>query len=181
MEANPETLRCSNDECQVCNLNSKLIQHGAEAISLSDLEENACRLHVHNANADHCLHALRLDLDNAGYRNVSKGRVTRMCDFAILAVTGTLAQLIVVELKSGEASPNDIEQLSQGLRVLHTYFEENGLKPQPIAYFVAGRNVDKLSFALRDRLTSLNFGSTIAKLRILKCGDSLSLEPERTS
>ena len=98
-----------------------------------------------------------------------------MCDFAVLAVTGSLAQLVVIELKSGAAYVDDLEQLSEGLRVLHDHFEENGLTPDPTAYFVVGRDLDKLGFALRDKLGSLRFGSTRVKLRILECGDSLRL------
>ena len=98
-----------------------------------------------------------------------------MCDFAVLAVTGGLAQLVAIELKSGGVYADDIEQLGEGLRVLHDYFEENGLTPNPTAFFVVGRDLDKLRYALRDRLASLKFGSTTVKLQILECGDSLHL------
>ena len=98
-----------------------------------------------------------------------------MCDFAVLAVTGGLAQLVAIELKSGGAYAKDIDQLREGLRVLHDNFEENGLTPNPTAFFVVGRDLDKLRYALRDRLASLKFGSTTVKLQILECGDSLHL------
>lgn len=176
MHVESETLRCSSTECQVCNLNAKLVEHGAEAVALSDLEEHSCRLYVHKTDSHRCLHGLRLDLDKAEYRHVSKGQNTKMCDFAVLAVTGNVAQLVAVELKSGAGYADDIEQLRQGLRVLHDYFEENGLTPAPTAYFVVGRDVDKLSYALRDQLASLRFGSRRVKLEILECGDSLHLE-----
>ncbi len=175
MSVESESLRCANAECQVCNLNSKLLEHGAEAVSLFDLEENSCRLYVHIAGTHRCLHSLRLDLGEADYRFVRKGQVTRMCDFAVLAVTGGLAQLVAIELKSSAAYADDIEQLREGLRVLHGYFEANGLTPNPTAYFVVGRDLDKLRYALRDRLASLRFGSTRVKLQILECGDSLHL------
>ena len=170
-----ETLRCANAECQVCNLNSKLLEHGAEAVSLIDLEENSCSIELHITDTHRCLYTLRLDLDEAEYRFVKKGQITKMCDFAVLAVTGGLAQLVAIELKSGTAYADDIEQLGEGLRVLHDNFEEDGLTPNPTAYFVVRRDLDKLRYALRDRLASLRFGSTTVKLKILKCGDSLHL------
>ena len=170
-----ETSRCLSAECQVCNLNSKLLEHGAEAVSLIDLEENSCRLELHITGPHRCLYTLRLDLDEAEYRFVKKGQITKMCDFAVLAVTGNTARLLAIELKSGAAYADDIEQLREGLRVLHDNFEENGLTPNPAAFFVVGRDLDKLRYALRDRLASLKFGSTTVKLQILECGDSLHL------
>lgn len=65
-----------------------------------------------------CEHGLRLDVPEAGYRRVSKGRTTKMCDFAVLAVAAATAPLRAVELKSGAAYADEaIEQLSEGLRV----------------------------------------------------------------
>ena len=176
MSVESESLRCANAECQVCNLNSKLLEHGAEAVSLIDLEENSCRLDIHTTDAHRCLYTLRLDLDEAEYRIVKKGDITRMCDFAVLAVTGRLAQLVVIELKSGAASLEDLDQLSEGLRVLHEYFEQNGLTPDPTAYFVVGKELDRLRHALTiDRPADLRFGSRRVKLEILECGDSVHL------
>ncbi len=176
MSVESETLRCLSAECQVCNLNSKLLEHGAEAVSLFDLEENLCRLDIQTTVTHRCLYILRLDVPGAEYRFVKKGQDTRMCDFAVLAVNSSLAQLVPIELKSGAANPDDIEQLREGLRVLIDHFEENGLKLNLTAYFVAGRELDKLRYSLRDRLASLSFGSTPVKLKILECGDSLHLE-----
>ena len=170
-----ETSRCASPECQVCNLHSQLVEQGAEAVPLTDLEENSCRLNVHTTDTHSCLYALRLDLDEAKYRIVTKGHITRMCDFAVLAVTGRLAQLVVIELKSGAASLEDLDQLSEGLRVLHDYFEQNGLTPNPTAYFVVGKELDTLRRTLKDRHASLRFGSRRVKFEILGCGDSLHL------
>ena len=39
MSVESETLRCASPQCQVYNLNSKLVEHGAEAVSLFDLEK----------------------------------------------------------------------------------------------------------------------------------------------
>ncbi len=175
MSVESETLRCASPECQVCNLHSKLVELGAEAVSLFDLEENSCRLELHITDTHRCLYTLRLDLDEAEYRFVKKGQITKMCDFAVLAVTGGLAQLVAIELKSGAAYAADIEQLREGLRVLHDNFEENGLTPNLTAYFVVGRDLDKLRFALRDKLASLRFESTLVKLQILECGGHLHL------
>ena len=171
-----ETSRCASPECQVCNLHSKLVEHGAEAVSLFDLEENSCRLDMQTTVTHRCLYILRLDVPGAEYRFAKKGQDTRMCDFAVLAVNSSIAQLVAIELKSGAAYADDIEQLREGLRVLHDHFEENGLKPNLTAYFVAGRDLDKLRYALRDRLADLTFGSTLVKLKVLECGDSLHLE-----
>ena len=176
MSVESETLRCASPECQVCNLHSKLVEHGAEAVSSSDLEENSCHLNIQTTDTHRCLYTLRLDVPGVEYRFVTKGQDTRMCDFAVLAVKGNTAQLFAIELKSGTASPKDIEQLREGLRVLIDHFEENGLKLNLTAYFVAGRDLDKLRYALRDRLADLTFGSTLVKLKILECGDSLHLE-----
>ena len=171
-----ETSRCLSAECQVCNLNSKLVELGAEAVSSSDLEENSCHLNIQTTDTHRCLYTLRLDVPGVEYRFVTKGQDTRMCDFAVLAVTGNTAQLFAIELKSGAASPKDIEQLREGLRVLIDHFEENGLKLNLTAYFVVGRDLDRLRQSLRDKLNSLKFGSTTAKLKFLECGDSLHLE-----
>lgn len=176
MSVETEISRCARTECQVCNLNSKLIEHGAEAVSLIDLEESSCRLFLHKADTSRCLRCLRLDVDKTEYRKVSKGNQTKMCDFAVLAIADNVVQLLAIELKSGAGYADSIEQLSQGLSVLHDYFEENGLTPDPTAYFVVGRDLDKLKYALRDKLGSLRFGSMRVKLKILKCGDSLHLE-----
>ena len=141
-----------------------------------DLEENSCQLNIQTTDTHRCLYTLRLDLDEAEYRFVRKGQVTRMCDFAVLAVTGNTAQLLAIELKSGRPYARDIDQLHEGLRVLHDYFDENGLKPNPTAYFVVGRDLDKFRQSLQDKLASLRFGSRRVKLQILECGDSLHLE-----
>ena len=175
MSVEAKASRCLSAECQVCNLNSKLLEHGAVAVSIIDLEENSCRLELHTTGAHRCLYTLRLDVGKAEYRFVKKGEITKMCDFTVLAVTGSIAHLVVVELKSGAAYAEDLDQLREGLRVLHDYFDKNGLAPDPTAYFVVGRDLDKLSFTLRDKLASLKFGSTRVKLKILKCGDSVHL------
>lgn len=98
-----------------------------------------------------------------------------MCDFSIVAVVGNTAQLIAIELKGGVSYSGEIEQIAEGMRVLHEYFQENGLVARPEAYWVVGREVEKLSFSLRDKLTSLRFGSESVKLHILECGEVLRL------
>ena len=98
-----------------------------------------------------------------------------MCDFAVVAAIKNVANLLVIELKSGVAYPDEVEQLSEGLRALHDHFEENGLHSQPEAYLVVGREVDKIRFALRDKLTSLRFGAKPVQLQILECGATVNL------
>ena len=123
-----------------------------------------------------CTHGLRLDVQDAGYRRVSKGRTTKMCDFAVLAVVAATAPLWAVELKSGAAYADEaIEQLSEGLRVLHEHYREDGLDPRPGACIVAGRELDKLRRSLGDELGALRFGERRVPLRIIKCKDSLQL------
>lgn len=168
-------MRCSNSECQICSISSRLIQDGAESISWSDLWENECHLYVRTSAGHGCIHGLRLDIQGAAYRRISKGKDTRMCDFSVVAVLGNAAQLIAIELKGGVAYSEEIEQLVEGLRVLHEYFQKNGLVARPEAYWVVGREVEKLSFSLRDKLTSLRFGSESVKLHILECGEVLHL------
>ena len=166
---------CAHPECPVCELNSRLIQVGAESVAWSDLCEHDCHAYVRVGPSHRCVHGLRLDVPVAKYRRVSKGETRRMCDFSVLAVHGQAALLVVVELKSGVAYADELDQLSEGLRLIHNYFEANGLTASPRACFVVGRDLDKLRFALRDRLTSLRFGSVPVRLDILKCGDPLEL------
>lgn len=159
----------------MCNLSQRLVESGAERVAWSDLYEHSCHLYVRLRNEHRCRHGLRLDIDGASYRRPSSGDQSRMCDFAVVTVIRDTADLSVVELKGGVAYAEDTEQLSEGLRVLHELFEENGLAPQPKAYWVVGREVEKLRFAMRDRLTSLRFGSEPVQLQILECGDTVNL------
>lgn len=46
---------------------------------------------------------------------------------------------------------------------------------RPLVCFVVGREVDKLRYSLRDRLTSRRFGSMPVRLEVLECGDPLGL------
>ncbi|MDE0235847.1 MAG: hypothetical protein OXN95_01315 [bacterium] len=170
-----EIVSRSSDECQICNLNSRLIEDGAESVSWSDLWENECHLYVRTSTDHGCIHGLRLDIQGAEYRRISKGKDTRMCDFSVVAVLGNAAQLIAIELKGGVAYSEEIEQLVEGLRVLHEYFQENDLVARPEACWVVGREVEKLSFSLRDKLTSLRFGSETVRLHLLECGEVLHL------
>lgn len=175
-----ELAPCADYECPVCELNSRLIQDGAESVEWSDLCEHDCHAYVRTGPSHRCVHGLRLDVQTAQYRRVSRSETMRMCDFAVLAVhdqsvRDQAALLVVVELKSGVAYADDLDQLSEGLRVLHDFFEGNGLMARPRACFVDGREVDKLRYALRDRMTSLRFGSMPVRLEILKCGDLLEL------
>lgn len=166
---------CASHECPVCELNSRLIEDGAESVAWSDLCEHDCHAYVRTGPSHRCVHGLRLDVPTAEYRRVSKAKTRRMCDFSVLAVHEQAALLVVVELKSGVAYADDLDQLSEGLRVLHEFFEANGLMARPRACLVVGREVDRLSYSLRDRLTSLRFGSAPVRLDILKCGDLLEL------
>lgn len=159
----------------MCRLDFCLTQEGAERTPWSNLNEQRCYLSVRASNDHVCIYGLRLDVPAARYRQVSKGVITRMCDFALLAVLGRTAKVVVIELKSGAASPDDIKQLSEGLRVLHDLFQQNGLKVRPRAYFVVGKEAAKLGFSLRDKLTSLRFGDRLVPLKILDCGEVLNL------
>ena len=168
--------RCSDPACQVCDLSSQLLDAGAERVSWDDLVEQSCHLRVRAGGGLRCTHGLRLDVPDADYRLVSKGRTTRMCDFAVLAVSAVTAPLLVVELKSGAAYIEEaIEQLSEGLRVLHEHYREDGLDPRARAYIVAGKELDKLRRSLGDKLGALRFGERRVPLKILECGDSLRL------
>lgn len=176
MQLEAETPRCSGGTCQVCQLFLRLIEGGAENVAWSDLNEHSCHLYFRLKDDRRCVYGLRLDIDRAGYRRPSKGEQTKMCDFAMIAAIEDTASLVVVELKSGVAYAEDVEQLSEGLRVLHDHFEEDGLNPQMDAYWVVGKEVDKLRFAMRDRLTSLRFGPKPVQLQILECGATVYLQ-----
>lgn len=160
----------------MCDLSSRLLDAGTERVSWDDLIEHSCRLRVQTGKDLRCRHGLRLDAPEAGYRRVSKGRTTRMCDFAVLAAAAAAAPLWVVELKSGAAYAEEaLEQLAEGLRVLHDHCRQDGLDPRPGACIVAGRELDKLRRSLGDKLGTLRFGDRRVPLRILECGDSLRL------
>jgi len=160
----------------VCDLSSRLLDAGAERVSWDDLVEHSCQLRVQAGDDLRCPHGLRLDVPDAGYRLVSRGHTTRMCDFAVLAVAAETAPLWVVELKSGAAYAEEaLEQLAEGLQVLHKRYREDGLDPRPGACIVAGRELVKLRRSLGDKLGALRFGERRVPLRILECGDSLRL------
>lgn len=173
MQLGSKTLRCSNEACQVCELDARLLAAGAERVAWSDLHEHSCHLYVQLQSDHRCPYGLRLDIDKAEYRNPTGGDQSRMCDFAVMAAIRDTAVLVVVELKSGVAYAGEVEQLSEGLRVLHELFEQNGLNPEPKAYWVVGREIDKLRFAMRDRLASLRFGLMPVQLLILECSDTV--------
>ena len=168
--------RCADPECRVCDLSSRPLDAGAERVSRGDLIEHACRLRVQAGKNLRCTHGLRIDVPEAGYRLVSKGRTTRMCDFAVLAAAAGTAPLWVAELKSGAAYAEEVlEHLAEGLRVLHEHYRQDGLDPRPGACIVAGKEPDKLRRSLGDKLGALRFGERRLPLRILECGDSLRL------
>lgn len=98
-----------------------------------------------------------------------------MCDFAILSASKNTARLLAIELKRGAADTEDLEQLVEGLALLHQYFEVGRLKPRPAAFFAVGKERDRFGFAVRDQLSRLMFGSKPAKLGMLDCGDRLHL------
>ena len=161
----------------MCKLKSRLIQDGAKSVDWSDLHENDCHAYVSAGPERRCLHGLRLDVQDAKYRRLSKDKTRRMCDFSVLAMHGQTVLLVAVELKSGAAYSKDLEQLSEGLQLLYNFFNKAGLtvKPSPRACFVVGKELDKFRSTLRGQLTSLRFGSEPVRVEILKCGDSLHL------
>ena len=175
MPHSPEPAHCSDGDCGACRLEARLIDGGAQAVPWDDLSEHSCRLRIQCSIGIRCVHGLRLDVPGAGYRLVSKARDTKMCDFAVLATSGDAAHVVAVELKSGVAYAEDVEQLSEGLRAMHENLDESELNARPQALLVAGRELDKLRFALRDRLTSLRFGGQPVRLQIVECGYCLNL------
>ncbi|WP_419553859.1 hypothetical protein [Candidatus Poriferisodalis sp.] len=168
-------LSCADSLCAVCNLQADLLADGAESVDWRHLSENNCELFVVADAVNRCAFGLKLDPDNANYRRIKKGEQTRMCDFAVGGVAAAVARLIAIELKEGAGYADQIEQLVQGLRVLHRYFPDQGFSPRPEAVFVVGREADKLAFSLRDQLESLRFGEVHVRLRILSSGDVLEL------
>ncbi len=114
-------------------------------------------------------------MQGASYRRVSKAEDRRMCDFAVLAASDGTAHCVAVELKSGIAYAEDVEQLSEGLRAMHDNLDASGVDCRPRALLVAGRELDKLRFSLRDRLASLRFGARPVRLEIVECGHCLHL------
>lgn len=85
MPDSPEPAHCSDGDCRICRLNTRLINGGAEVVPWDDLSEHSCRLHIRRGDRIRCIHGLRLDVQRAGYRRVSRAEDTRMCDFAVLA------------------------------------------------------------------------------------------------
>ncbi len=168
---------CESPECPVCELKSRLIQGGAKSVDWLDLYEHDCHVYLRTGSEHGCVHGLRLDVPDAKYRRLSKGKTRRMCDFSVLAMHSQNVLLVAVELKSGAAYTGDLEQLAEGLRLLHDCFKRAGLmvKPSPRACFVVGRELDKFRSALRGELTRLRFGPLTVRLEILECGESLHL------
>ena len=132
-------------------------------------------MYVQPVSAPPCIHGLRLDVEDAQYRQVSKGKITKMCDFAVIAAQANTTRLIVVELKSGTAYAETIEQLSEGLRVLSDFFQDDSHQVRPAAYLVVGRDAKRLGFLLQDKLSTLKFGFMPVPLTIFKCGAVLEL------
>lgn len=169
-----DSQRCSDEHCQVCQLFQKLVNDGAVEVSLYDLNEHSCHLLIQPAKDNRCLRALRLDVQGARYRFISKGEESKMCDFATCAVNENIAHLAAIELKSGAAEIAAVEQLKEGIRVLTECLDSGDLKPELAAYLVVGKQADVLRFTLRDKLGAFEVNSTIVKFHILDCGDSLS-------
>ncbi len=156
-------------------MRAHLVRDDAVVVDWRHLSENDCEVTVAARAVDRCIFGLRLDPDEASYRQIKKGKQTRMCDFAVGGVAGTTARLAAVELKEGPGYEEHIEQLVEGLRVLHDYFPQQGLSPIPVAVFVVGEEADRLAFSLRDKLDVLKFGDTQVPLRVLTSGDVLGL------
>ena len=97
-----------------------------------------------------------------------------MCDFGVIAVNDNTAHLVAIELKSGAAEIEAIEQLEEGIRILNNYFESGKLILELSAYLVVGKQADALRFTLRDKIAAFKVNSRIVKFHILDCGDSLS-------
>lgn len=159
----------------MCQLIQKLVNDGAVEVSPYDLNEHSCHLLVQPAKDNRCLSALRLDVQGAQYRFVSKGKERKMCDFSVCAVNENIAHLAAIELKSGAAEIAAIEQLEEGIRVLTEFFESGDLKSELSAYLVVGKQADVFRFTMRDRLTTFKVNSIYVKFDILDCGDSLTL------
>lgn len=156
-------------------MRAHLVRDDAVVVDWRHLSENNCELTVTANAVNQCMLGLKLDPDEASYRRIKKGEQTRMCDFAVGGVAGSAALLATVELKEELGREEDIEQLVNGLRVLHDYFPQQGLSPRPVAIFVVGAEADRLAFSLRDQLDDLKFGETRVPLRVLTSGDVLEL------
>lgn len=168
---------CTQDYCNACDTYVALLRDGAAARDWWYMEENGCELLVVRQSQVDCPFGLKLDPDDAEYRKKSKAETMRMCDIAILGRRNSEPFVIAIELKSGVAYEDELEQLVQGLNVLYQYSQHNSPNPciTAAAYFVVGREGDKLRFAVRDKLSSLRFGPHPVRFDILDCGTTLKL------
>jgi len=82
---------------------------------------------------------------------------------------------MVLELKSGAADENAINQLQQGLRALYESLGPKSLHTRPFAYLAVGQQADTFRFAMRDKLSTLKFGTEQVRLIIIECGTTISL------
>ena len=170
-----EISRCLTEDCHLCKLYLKLLGEGAEAVAWSDLKEHTCQIHILFDRLPFCAGAMKLDTQDAKYRHLSKGTIKRMCDFAALTMFENNAEFTAIELKSGAADIDTIEQLEEGIRILDNYFDQDKFTSKFSAYLVVGRQADKLKFALRDKLANFIVGSIQVRFHVVDCGDSLTL------
>ena len=166
---------CGKAGCPICRLHRRLVGQGAEPRPGSILRESGCSLDIRFIRECRCLSRLRLDVPTAKYRRTHDGRMSIMCDFAVSAARGAEVRVFVIELKTGAVSRDAIDQLQAGLMLLNKYLPARPISTCFEAYLVAGKQTAQLKHLLRSRVTHLKVGAASIRLRVHKCGASLSV------
>ena len=170
---------CGNQTCPVCKLRRRIVGEGAELQQGSVISEGGCKCYIRFDQKCKCVCLIRLDVPNASYRRKpDSGNMTKMCDFAVATVTGMQLHLVVIELKSGAAGREAIEQLRAGLVLLHNNISRKEVVC-PSAYIVTQRYTPQLKRLLSKRGSRLKLGSEFCIPQVIKCGATLPIPQGR--
>ena len=166
---------CSGSHCLICDLYKKLSSANGTALKLytgTSLSDNDCSLDLRIGSASACQLRVKLDSGNLQTGKTSGGNQHKMCDFAVAArVDGTVC-ISVVELKNGAAKLAVIEQLQEGLTLLHRLLPRN-VSVHAYAILATSKQNQQLKNQIRGSRAILAFGSKPVQLRIHKCGEQI--------
>ena len=164
---------CDRVPCQVCKLCTRLVEEGASLLSGTSVGEGDCCIQVSFERGYHCQQLLRLDEGNAVYRLQSRGKQTKMCDFAIFARQEEDPVIVVVEIKNTPRM-HAIDQLQAGLDVIYRYLSPNPKDiVNPRAYVVVNKQIQRFMNLLRAENVRLQFGTLKLQPRVKRCGTEL--------
>ena len=170
---------CGSQTCPVCKLRQRIVGEGAELQQGSVISEGGCKCDIRFDKKCKCVCLIRLDVPNASYRRKPDScNMTKMCDFAVATVKGKQMYLVVIELKSGAASREAIDQLRAGLVLLQNNIPHKGVVC-PSAYIVTKKYTPQLKRLLSKRSLRLQFGSDSFIPQVINCGAILPIPQGR--